>query len=66
MTINFTDLKIKATPAGNQGMTVSLAESDPTIVNPTEQENVLIDVTKLNSAEKATVNAFIALMKSKL
>ena len=66
MTIQFTDLKIKATPAGEQGLNVSLVENDPTITNPTQQSSAYIDTTTLTAPQKAVVDAFIALMKSKL
>lgn len=57
---------IKASPAENVGLTVSLAENKPSITNPTEQKSVSINSATLNPADKAVVDAFIALMKSKL
>lgn len=66
MTIQFTDLLIKTAPAGNQGLTVSLVENNPAIVNPTEQQSATINTANLNPGERATVDAFIALLKSKL
>lgn len=66
MYINFANTKIKQSPNGNQGMSVSLAENDNTIVPPMEQKSANIDTTKLTEAETKVVNDFIALCKSKI
>jgi hypothetical protein len=66
MIINFSDLKVKATPAGNKGLGVSLVENDPTLPTPTSQQSVDINTASLNPTELKTVNDFIALCKSKL
>lgn len=66
MTINFTETKLKQLPNGNQGMSVALAENDNSIVNPVDQKQVSINTANLTQEETATVNAFIALCKSKI
>jgi hypothetical protein len=66
MIINFSDLKVKQSPAGNKGLGVSLVENDPNLPTPADQQSASIDTTTLNPAELKTVNDFIALCKSKI
>jgi hypothetical protein len=66
MTINFTELKIKQDPAGNQGLNVSLIENVPSLPTPVTQEAVNIEYGSLTTPQKAVVDSFIDLLKSKL
>ena len=66
MIINFTDVKLKQLPNGNQGLSVSLVENDNSIPVSPAQKQVNIDTANLNEAEMQKVNDFIALCKSKL
>jgi len=66
MIINFANAINKQTPSGVNGMTVSLVESDSALPVPVKVQNADIDTETFTVEEKQTLDAFIALIKSKL
>ena len=66
MIINAIQIVIKQSPAGTQGMSVSLSEFNPNILPPSQQTSTNIDTSTFNQNETNTLNAFIALINSKM
>jgi len=66
MIINAIQIVIKQSPAGTQGMSVSLSEFNPNILPPSQQTSANIDTSTFNQNETNTLNAFIALINSKM
>lgn len=66
MIISVINIISKQSPAGNQGMGVSLSEFNPNLPTPSQQTNGNIDTSTFNPSEMAVLNAFISLIKSKM
>jgi hypothetical protein len=66
MIINFSDIRFKQVPAGNNGMSLSLTCSDPILPVPTERRSARIDTDKLTRDELKVLSDFITMIKSKL
>lgn len=66
MIVNFSFIRFKQAPAGNNGMSLTLTANDPKLPVPTDQESASVDTDKFSPAETKVLSDFISLMKSKL
>lgn len=68
MTISFSSLKVKDAAKPAELLTVggTICENVPNLLTPAEEQSVNVEYASLTAPQKAVVDAFVALLKSKL